>query len=59
MKSDKIKLVVAIVIFAIAAIIIVMYSGLLDSGNPTPTPVVTDPKGAPRTGGAQRAPATK
>ena len=50
MKSDKIKLIVAIAIFAIAAVIIAYNLGVFGGGSaaPPPTPPGEQPKGGPR-----------
>jgi hypothetical protein len=52
MKSDKIKLIVAVVIFVVAAVLIVYQLGLFGGGGSTtnlPTaPTGEQPKGGPR-----------
>ena len=51
MKSDKIKLIVAIVIFAVAAVIIAYNLGVFGGGGSAPlptTPAGEQPKGGPR-----------
>jgi flagellar basal body-associated protein FliL len=51
MKSDKIKLIVAIVIFAIAAVVIAWQLGVFEKGAATPTPpAANDPAAQPRGG---------
>jgi hypothetical protein len=51
MKSDKIKLIVAIVIFAIAAVVIAYQLNLFGGGGAKPAPVNTkDPNAQPRGG---------
>lgn len=55
MKSDKIKLIVAIVIFAIAAVVIAMQLGVF-SGSAKPPPVNTSDPAAPPRGGPRAVP---
>ncbi len=50
MKSDKIKLIVAIVIFAIAAVVIAWQLGVFEKSAATPTPAAKDPAAQPRGG---------
>jgi hypothetical protein len=53
MKSDKIKLIVAVAIFVVAAVLIVYQLGLFGGGggssNLPVTPAGEQPKGGPRT----------
>jgi len=59
MKSDKIKLIVAIVIFAIAAAVIAYQLDLFGGGTAKPAPVQTkDPNAQPR-GGPRAVPPKK
>lgn len=57
MKSDKVKLIVAIVIFAIAAVVIAWQLGVFEKGAAAPTPAAKDPAAQPR--GGPRAVPTK
>lgn len=61
MKSDKIKMIVAVAILAIAAIVFAWNMGLFSGGGSSSTPTVNPgPSGeSGRRGGAQQAPGSK